>query len=173
VGRAGPAPLMARGRLALSGPGGTGSAHGLLNLSQFFSFFFHLSASLGCPNQANFVAGQTRSPHRSSWHRRPKVAGLLFSMIYRAWLPGLARLRALSHSCPARCARARHRVVIAEKVPRSRRRRREARAPKLPWTSDMSWDMSTGSIHTEQADGLVQSLRSPGVRHNPPARACL
>ena len=90
----------------------------------------------GAQMKANFVAGQTRSPRRSFWHRRPKFAGLLHGKVYRAWPPALALLQALSHSCPARCACACHGVVIAEEVPRRRRCHRKAIARKLPLTSD-------------------------------------
>ena len=66
----------------------------------------------GVQIKANFVAGQTRSPRRSSWHRRPKFAFLLFSKVYQAWPKDSL---CYGHSvtrvhCPARCACACHGV---------------------------------------------------------------
>ena len=102
--------------------------------------------------KANFVAGQTQSPRRSSWHRRPKFAGLLFGKVYRAWPSGLALLRELSHSYPVRCARACHGVVIARKSAKtSAPSQRSARA-ETAVDIRQSRDRSTGSIHSEQAE---------------------
>ena len=86
-----------------------------LHLIYFFFFFVFVHASSTRSDsidrrlsgaQANFVAGQTRSPRRSSWHRRPKFGGRLLGKVCRAWPPGLVLLRAFRHSCPARRARA-------------------------------------------------------------------
>ena len=126
----------------------------------------------GAQMKANFVAGQTRSPGRSSWHQRPKVAGLLLSKVCRAWPPGLARQDTsdlLSHSCPARCACACHGVVIAEEVPRRRRCRRKASAPKLPLTSDRAGtdrqDPSTARRRSGSSNRVVRLQCTAPSRH--------
>jgi hypothetical protein len=85
--------------------------------------------------EANGVAGQTRSPRCSSWHPRPKFADLLLGKVCRGWPPGLALQRVIKHWCAIPRSWTCHGVVMAEKVPRQRRRRREARAPELPLTS--------------------------------------
>jgi hypothetical protein len=106
----------------------------------------------GVQMKASFVEGQTRSPRRRSWHRRPKFVGLLFGKVYQEWPPGLDLLRLRG-------------VVIAKKVPRRRRCRREASTLKLPLRSDR--------VGTGRQDPSTASKRSIGafIRYTSPTGA--
>ena len=163
VGRAGPFPLMARQPWVVIRQGKC-SVCLLLPLART-----PLIGDSRVPKSKQTSLQDKHGPRRSSWHRRPKFAGLMLGKVCRGWPPALALLQALSHSCPARCACACHGVVIAEEVPRRRRCRRKASAPKLPLTSDRAGtdrqDPSTARRRSGSSNRVVRLQCTAPSRH--------
>ena len=107
VGRAGPVPRMARQLLDAIRQGKCSGCLRVPPVRTPLIGFSRVSKS-----KQTSLQDKHAPPRRSSWHRRPKFAFLLFSKVYQAWPKDSL---CYGHSvtrvhCPARCACACHGV---------------------------------------------------------------